>query len=210
MHRSLRSIVPLAIAVSVFLSGCATTQQLSEQDRKRIEVVKLNDQVKRPKEMYYFGPGASIGFAFGAIGGAIAAASQIGPGQEMLAYAEQNGVRIEEIVAQEFAASLQQSGKFRISDTAEANGATINLSVFQFGFSVPNGFSSKLVPVIAYSGEMVDASGNVLWRATENLMPLGNPVDGIPADELRTNPKAIETAWRAAAKHIAARMVEAL
>ncbi len=210
MHRSLGSIVPFAIAVSVFLSGCATTQQLSEQDRKRVEVVKLNDQVKRPKEMYYFGPGASIGFAFGAIGGAIAAASQIGPGQEMLAYAEQNGVRIEEIVAQEFGEALKQSGKFRISDTAEANGATISLSVFQFGFSVPNGFSSKLVPVIAYSGEMADASGNVLWRATENLMPLGNPVDGIPADELRTNPKAIETAWRAAAKHIAARMVEAL
>lgn len=210
MHQSLRSIVPLVIAVSVLLSGCATTQQLSEQDKKRIEVVKLNEQVKRPKEMYYFGPGASIGFAFGAIGGAIAAASQIGPGQEMLAYAEQNGVRIEEIVAQEFGEALKQSGKFRISDTAEANGATISLSVFQFGFSVPNGFSSRLVPVIAYSGEMVDASGNVLWRATENLMPLGNPVESMPADELRANPKAIEAAWRAAARYMANNMVQAL
>lgn len=210
LFRSHRSIIPLALAVSVFLSGCAATQQLSEQDRKKIEVVKLNNEVKRPKEMYYFGPGASIGFAFGAIGGAIAAASQMGPGQEMLAFAEKNGVRIEEIVAQEFSEALRQSGKFRIGDTTETNGATISLSVFQFGFSVPNGFSSKLVPVIAYSGEMVDGSGNVLWRATENLMPLGNPVDGIPADELRANAKAIEAAWRAAAKHMANNMVQAL
>lgn len=210
MHRSLKSIIPFAIAISVLLSGCASTQQLSEQDKKKIEVVRLNDQVKRPKEMFYFGPGASIGFAFGAIGGAIAAASQIGPGQELLAYAERNGVRIEEIVAQEFGEALRQSGKFRISDTTEANGATISLSVFQFGFSVPNGFSSKLVPVIAYSGEMVDASGNVLWRASQSLSPLGNPVDGMPADELRANPKAIEAAWRAAARHMANNMVQEL
>lgn len=210
MRCLLKSFVPYVLVLSVFLTGCATTQQLSEQDRKRIEVVKLNDQVKRPNEMYYFGPGASIGFAFGAIGGAIAGASQIGPGQEMLAYAEQNGVRIEKIVAQEFSEALRQSGKFKISDKGEANGATINLSVFQFGFSVPNGFSSKLVPVIAYSSEMVDASGNVLWRGSESLSPLGNPVDGIPADELRTNPKAIEAAWRAAARHMANNMVQEL
>lgn len=192
------------------MTGCATTQQLSEQDKKRIEVVKLNDNVQRPKDMYYFGPGASIGFAFGAIGGAIAAGSQIGPGQEMLAYAEQNGVRIENIVVQEFGEVLRQSGKYKISDTAEANGATINLSVIQFGFSVPNGFSSKLVPVIAFKGEMVDASGNVIWRATDSLMPLGNPVDGVPADELRASPKAIEAAWRAAVNHIANNLVQEL
>jgi hypothetical protein len=109
-----------------------------------------------------------------------------------------------------FGQALRQSGKYRISDTADEKGATINLSIFQFGFSVPNGFSSRLVPVIAYSGEMIDASGNVLWRSTQSLSPLGNPVDGMPADELRSNPKAIEAAWRAAVRHMATSMVEEL
>lgn len=210
MHRSLRNCLPYVLILSVLLTGCASTQKLSEQDKKRIEAVKLNSKVERPKEMYYFGPGASIGLLFGAVGGAIAGASNIGPGNEMLSFAEQNGVRIEEIVAQEFEGALRQSGKLKIVDMAGDNGATINLSVIQFGFSVPNGFSSKLVPVVSFKSEMVDAGGNVIWSARDSVLPLGNPVEGEPADALRLNAKAIEAAWRAAVKHIARSMVEEL
>lgn len=210
MHCSFKNFFPYVIILSALMTGCASTQQMSDQDKKRIEVVKLNSEVARPKDMYYFGPGASIGFAFGAIGGAIAAASQIGPGQEMLAFAEQNDVRIERIVSQEFDRALRQSGKLQISDTAGANSATINLSVIMFGFSVPNGFSSKLVPVVSFRGEMVDAAGKVIWSAYDGVHVLGNPVDSVSADELRANPKAIDAAWRAAVKHIASNMVQEL
>jgi hypothetical protein len=210
MRCSLKSVLPYVLVLSVFLTGCASTQKLSEQDKKRIEVVKLNTKVERPKDMYYFGPGASVGLLFGAVGGAIAGASNIGPGNEMLAFAEQNGVRIEDIVSQEFDRALRQSGKLKISDMVGDNGATINLSVTQFGFSVPNGFSSKLVPVVSFKSEMVDATGNVIWSARDSVLPLGNPVEGMPADALRANPKAIEAAWRAAVKHIASNMVKDL
>jgi hypothetical protein len=210
MHRSLRNCLPFVLVLSVLLTGCASTQKLSEQDKKRIEVVKLNSKVERPKEMSYLGPGASVGFLFGPLGGAIAGAASLAPGNEMLSFAEQNGVRIEEIVAQEFEGALRESGKLKIVDMVGDNGATINLSVIQFGFSVPNGFSSKLVPVVALKSEMVDAGGNVIWSARDNVLPLGNPVEGEPADALRSNAKAIEAAWRAAVKHIARGMVEEL
>jgi hypothetical protein len=210
MHRSLRNCLPFVLVLSVLLTGCASTQKMSEQDKKRIEVVKLNTKVERPKDMYYFGPGASIGLLFGAAGGAIAGASNIGPGNEMLSFAEQNGVRIEEIVSQEFEGVLRQSGKLKIVDMVGDNGATINLSVIQFGFSVPNGFSSKLVPVVSFKSEMVDAGGNVIWSARDSVLPLGNPVEGEPADALRSNAKAIDAAWRAAVKHIARSMVDEL
>lgn len=210
MHCSLRNCLPYVLILSVLLTGCASTQKLSEQDKKRIEVVKLNAKVERPKDMYYFGPGASIGLLFGAVGGAIAGASNIAPGNEMLSFAEQNGVRIEEIVSQEFEGALRESGKLKIVDMAGDNGATINLSVMQFGFSVPNGFSSKLVPVISFKSEMVDATGNVIWSASDSVLPLGNPVEGAPADALRSNAKAIEAAWRAAVKHIARNMLSEL
>ncbi|MHB1187540.1 hypothetical protein [Thiobacillus sp.] len=207
---SLDKCLPYVLILSVLLTGCASTQKLSEQDKKRIEVVKLNTKVERPKDMYYFGPGASVGLLFGAVGGAIAGVSNMGPGSAMLAFAEQNGVRIEEIVSQEFEGALRQSGKLKIADRAGDNGATINLSVIQFGFSVPNGFSSRLVPVVSFKSEMVDAGGNVIWSARDSVLPLGNPVEGEPADALRTNAKAIEAAWRAAVKHIARNMVSEL
>lgn len=210
MRCPLNKCLPYVLIASVLLTGCASTQSLSEQDKKRIEVVTVNSKVERPKDMYYFGPGASIGLLFGAVGGAIAGASNIAPGNQMLAFAERNGVHIEDIVLQEFDAELRESGKLKISDSVGANGATINLSVLQFGFSVPNGFSSKLVPVVAFKGEMVDAGGKVIWSAKDSVMPLGNPVEGEPADVLRENPKDIEAAWRAAVRHIARNMVKEL
>lgn len=210
MHRSIRNCLPYVLLLSVLLTGCASTQKMTEQDKKRIEVVKLNTKVERPKDMYYFGPGASVGFLFGAVGGAIAGVSNIAPGNAMLSFAEQNGVRIEEIVSQEFEGVLRESGKLKIVDMPGENGATINLSVTQFGFSVPNGFSSKLVPVVSFKSEMVDAGGNVIWSARDGVMPLGNPVEGEPADALRSNAKAIEAAWRAAVKHIARNMINEL
>lgn len=160
--------------------------------------------------MYYFGPGASVGLLFGAVGGAIAGAANIAPGNAMLSFAEQNGVLIEEIVSQEFEGVLRESGKLKIVDMPGDNGATINLSVLQFGFSVPNGFSSKLVPVVSFKSEMVDAGGNVIWSARDGVLPLGNPVEGESADALRSNAKAIEAAWRAAVKHIARNMINEL
>jgi hypothetical protein len=210
MRYSLNRCLPYVLMLSVLLTGCASTQKLTEQDKKRIEVVKLNSRVERPKEMYYFGPGASVGLLFGAVGGAIAGASNIKPGNELLAFAEQNGVRIEDIVSQEFDGALRQSGKLKIADTVGANGATINLTVLQFGFSVPNGFSSKLVPVVSFKSEMVDSGGNVVWSARDSVLPLGNPVEGEPADALRADAKAIDAAWRAAVRHLARNMVNEL
>lgn len=210
MHRSIRNCLPYVLLLSVLLTGCASTQKMTEQDKKRIEVVKLNTKVERPKDMYYFGPGASVGLLFGAVGGAIAGAANIAPGNAMLSFAEQNGVLIEEIVSQEFEGALRESGKLKIVDMPGDKGATINLSVIQFGFSVPNGFSSKLVPVVSFKSEMVDAGGNVIWSARDGVLPLGNPVEGEPADALRSNAKAIEAAWRAAVKHIARNMINDL
>ena len=57
---------------------------------------------------------------------------------------------------------------------------------------------------------MVDASGKTIWKASDRVAILGNPVEGLPAEEIRNDPKAIENAWRAAAKHISANIVNEL
>ena len=202
MKRFFNGSILFVFALSIFLSGCAVNQKLSDVDRKRIDVVKVNDKVEKAPGMFYFGPGAAIGLMFGAIGGAIAGAANIGPGEEMHAFAEKNGVRIEEIVSQEFKEALRKSGKLKIADSQGARAATINVSVTQFGFSVPHGLSSNLVPIVSIKCEMVDVDGKVLWIGNDRVLSLGNPVDGMPADELRQNAKAIEAAWRGATKHI--------
>ncbi|MEK6663138.1 MAG: hypothetical protein AABY73_04650 [Pseudomonadota bacterium] len=210
MKRLYNASILFVLALSIFLSGCATNQKLSDVDRKRIDVVKVNDKVEKVPQMFYFGPGAAIGLMFGAIGGAIAGAANIGPGEELLAFAEKNGVRIEEIVSQEFNEALRKSGKVKIVDSQGTKAATINVSVTQFGFSVPHGFSSILVPIVSIKCELIDVDGKVLWIGNDRVLPLGNPVEGIPADEMRQNAKAIESAWRGASKHIVTNIINEL
>ena len=69
------------------LSGCATTQNLSDEDRKKISVVRINSNVQKAPVMYYLGPETSGALWFGAIGGAVSAASSVEPAKVLQEFA---------------------------------------------------------------------------------------------------------------------------
>jgi len=207
----MKAVLRGLLFISILVSGCALApQKMSESDRKAIQLASINSNVVKPAAPYYLGPGGAVGVMFGALG---AVATE--PGREegrnaFRDFLQKNGISIERIVLEEFSAALRGSGKLSIADKAEAGAATINITIRQYGLSIPNGFSSKLVPILFLVCEMVDASGKTVWRASDRVSPLGNPVEGLPAEQIRNDPKAIENAWRAAAKHISANIVKEL
>ena len=111
---------------------------------------------------------------------------------------------------EEFSAALRRSGKLLLADQPEAGAATINIAIRQYGLSIPNGFSSNLVPILMVECTMLDASGKVAWSASDRVLTLGNPVEGQPGEAMRNDAKAIEKALREAAKHITTNIVNEL
>ena len=85
--------------------------------------------------------------------------------------------------------------------------ATLNISIPLYGFSIPNGFSSKLVPIVDIRCTLVDADGKVIWRSSGATHPLGNPADGETLSDFRSDPKLMEASWRTAARAVMAGIV---
>ena len=176
------------LAVLFLLFGCVA-QELREEDRNKITVLKINPYIRKVSNFYYFGPGSS---------------------KELLDYAEKNGILIEKIVLQEISIAIRQSGKVKLSDSADTNIPLLNVYLIQYGFSIPHGFNWDFVPLLSIVCEIIDARGKILWRDKNGVSPLRNPVDPIPREKLLSSPKVIEDAWRTAAKQIAKNIVEGL
>lgn len=214
----------LIAALGILTGGCVTTQNLSDEDRKTVSVVRINSNVQKVPRMYYSGPETAGDRWFGVIGGAAAGAATVAgvaagaaavparveSAKVLQDFAEKNGIFIEQIAFQEIDAALRQSGKLKVSDSREPTGAIINITVYQYGFSIPHGLSSNLVPLVAIRCEMVDATGNVIWSASDRVLPLRNPVAPMSLEAMRDDPKRIEDAWRKAAKRISGNIARAL
>lgn len=209
------------LALLILLSGCMTVP-LSDEARKKINVVRINSNVQKSPDMYYMGPGTSILLAGGAVGGAMAGAILAEPKKAIQYYAQQNGISIEKIVFEEISAAFRKSGKVKVeevkaplpepgkaklADAAGAGDATVNIFVTAWGFSVPNGFSSYLVPIVSVMCVIVDDEGKIVWRATDVVLPLRNPVAPMSLAAIRDNPRHIEDAWRGASRQIARNIV---
>jgi hypothetical protein len=185
----------------LLLSGCATTQKLSDDDRRKIATVRINSAVQKTPEMFYMGPGAGVFMLFGAIGGAALAAASAGPAEAIQDFAEKKGIFIEKIAFEEIDAAIRQSGKLKVLNSGEPTDAVVNVIVYHYGFAIPHGFSSRLGPVIGIRCEMMDAAGKVLGTAYDFVVK--SPVETMTLEEMRDDPTRIASAWRAAAKLVA-------
>jgi hypothetical protein len=194
----------------LLLAGCATTQPISSADKQRVGTVYLNSTVPIPPNMYYLGPGSGPAFMFGAVG-AIAAAPAMESSranfQKQTAAA--GGATIDRIVLEEVRGRFAESGKFAFSDSQAGAAATLSVTITQYGFSIPNGFSSKLVPMLAFRCELKDAAGKALWSDSAMVLTLGNPVEAMDPDLIRNSPQAREEAWRGAARALAKKLAAA-
>jgi hypothetical protein len=182
---------------------------MSQQDRARVKTVAIDGSVQKPNQMSYLGPSGGVGLMFGAIGGAVVAGSEMSAGQALQMHAQKNNINIENIVANEVSTELKASGKLSIVEAGKTQDATLKITIKQYGFSIPNGFSSKLVPTLSFSCELLDEKGKQIFIAGDSVMPLGNPVDGVSVDELK-DPLLIQRLWKAAAQSIAKKVISQL
>lgn len=195
------------IAIPLVLLGCASTQPIAQADKTAVKAVVVSREVPVPAKMYYLGPGGASAFAFGAIG---AAAAAPGIEKDRAAFQEQaaGGKGIDAIVLEEVLVQVRKSGKFPLVESPATGAATLHTAVLSYGFSIPHGFSQRLVPVLDIRCELREPSGRVIWSATQRVLPLGNPVDSIPAEDVQKSPAIREAAWREAARALAIKIVE--
>jgi hypothetical protein len=204
-------LAALLLAACTLLAGCAPApQRLGDADRRAIRVVRIDPAIPKPPEIYYLGPGGGAGLMFGALGAVATESGRQEARDSLRAFLAKNNVSIERIVLDEFGAALRASGKLSVSDAAGPGIPTIKIAILQYGLSIPNGFSSNLVPILYLACEMVDASGKAVWSASDRLLTLGNPIEAVPGEEMRNSPTAIEKAWRAAARHLSAQILKEL
>ena len=197
------------LALLLVLSGCVRTiQALSDNDRKKISVVRINNNVQKARFMWYRGPDTCTLFAFGEPPYPCFESESTKLLQD---FAEKNGVFIETIVLQEITAAFRESGKLKVSDSGEATETIMNVSVDQYGFTRAVRFSSNLVPTVSIKCEMVDATGKVIWSA-RNRLSLGGAGRHrsviVSLEGIRDNPKLIEIAWRGALRQLASEIVK--
>lgn len=196
--RLLQLLLVLAIA------GCASVQQpISDADRNKVSSAFIVPTVAKAPNMFYLGPGGATGLMFGAIGGALSASSIEESRRSFQTFVSRHGISIEEIVLEEIAAAFRQAGRLPLADAASPQAHSMRIEIFQYGFSIPHGFSSKLVPILGIRCELKDSSGRTVWGVSDRILSLGNPVEPVDPELIRNDAKAMESAWRAAAKHLA-------
>lgn len=184
-----------------FLSGCATTQNISEENRRKVGTIRVNPTVVKTPEMFYFGPGASVLLLFGAVGGAASYAASVGPAKALQDFAKKNGIFIEKIAFEEVEAAFRRSGRVKVSSATEPADAVVNVIVYTYGFSVPHGFSGRLGPNLGIRCILVDAAGNEIANVYDYVIK--SPVETSTPEELRDDPRRIEHAWRMSARRVA-------
>lgn len=195
------------ILVSLFLSGCASSVQMSKMDREATVTIKIIDEVTPPEVMYYYGPGQQALMLFGPIGGAIAGATAAKPAEQIAQFARDNNIIIERIVKEEFLNKLEDSGKFEISKN-EIYDASLEIKIYMYGLTIPNGFSSELVPVLKVSASLINTAGKEIWSNSDYVFGADHPPH--PLEEIKNNPELLKEAWVAAAKKSIANVLSTL
>jgi len=190
------------------LGGCASVQPISDADRKSVTSVTINPGVTKSPDMFYLGPGSSVGLMFGAIGALVAAPSMERSRKSFQEFAEKHNLSLERIVLEEVEGALRRVGRMPLVAQPGPGAAVLHVSIPQWGFSVPNAFSSEVVPILLIRVELKDAQGKVLWSASERTLTLGNPVASVKPDLIRNDARAMEASWRGAARHIAAEIAK--
>lgn len=197
----LKRIVILILTLAA-VTGCATfgtTVKLSDANRPKLNTIYINNKIPVDK-LHYFGPGVPprIGDTLFTQEVAILRINQ---------FVTENKIAIDEIVKQAMVNELTKSGKTITSDIKDAL-SVMHLTVHEYGFSIPNGFSSKLVPWIMLKVDVLDQSGTTIWSYQHFLDPINNPFEAVPALEILDNAENMREALTEGAKGFAKILVE--
>ena len=199
------------VAIALVLSACGSTQRLSDTDRTQLKTVTVSHSVQKGQLFLLAPGGANIGLMFGAVGGLAASGPLKSSEAAFGAFVDAHAVSIDAIVRDEFEKVLRESGKVTIAAPGSSAVPVISIAVPQYGFGVPQMFSSKVVAVMHIKCALTDSTGKVLWSESERILPsIASPMETTTWAQLRENPKLIEAQWRKAARFLALKVVSTL
>lgn len=206
----LKLIISALLFTALF--GCSTVgMKLSESDKNNITSVYIPEPKITANKMYYMGPGAALLYGLGPVAGTLAASeASKGPGSALLYYAKSKGITIEDIVKQAVTEKLHQDRIFKVSDTKDNSDAFLEIEIPHYGFTVSNGFSSTVIPVLKYTCRLKNSSNQVIWEATDSIGIFGNDIEGFKPASTVANPSLISSSWKQAADEIAAEIIPTL
>jgi hypothetical protein len=197
----------ILILMTFVVNGCASTRSITAENKQKIRSVKVNQSVNKTPDMFYLGPKMAVSAGFLGVLGVLAANNpNKSEADLLLGFAEENSIYIDKIVYEEVSKAARQVGKFEIIESASHDVATLNIGIYLYGFSVPHGFSSELVPILAIECNLVDPSGQVVWLDREQVLSLGNPSNSFSLKDIEDNPKLIDAMWRVSAKTISEKL----
>lgn len=186
------------VSIAWWVAGCATTQQISSEDKAKIKTVQISDAVEKGK-LFMLVPG----------GGAASSVMNAGSEAAFVAYLAQNSISIEKIVREEFELAVRNSGKLALASSAGGTAPVIKIKVPQYGFGTTHLLSSNVVPVLQIQCDMVDASGRLVWSASERMLPsVVNPIESMTWSQIVGNPKQIEEQLRKASKYLVEKIMK--
>lgn len=194
----------------LLLSGCATvrTINLSPQQRTEIHRVKFTSTIATPNQLYYFGPGFGMThLIFGLPGDLVQANKNESTATRLLRYAQHHGVNISQLVHEALTQSLHRDTHFQYIAKGNAD-ATITASIAKFGFSIPNGFSSHLKPLLVVNVTMRNRSGQIIWQTGASVMPFTSGIPSYTPSQL--NASTIKKSWQLAAQRVATEIAQSL
>jgi hypothetical protein len=225
----------LMMYAMLLISGCASMQSMTPQDRANIKKLYVNESVKMPATMFYWdrsrsmavGIGTGLGAAVGAgsspskqatytaigagLGAAAGAQMAIEPSQEMVQTMKENDIDVGRIIRKSLIEQMIYKGKMSIVDSLDAADGIMNISINMYGFGQTQGFSSVLHPTLNVDAYITDKAGRKVWKKTDFITPLNKR--NTPAhtfEEYIGNPNLIGEAFRVVGQAVAEWIVETI
>lgn len=209
----------LVIVLVALLTGCATLMSLNNPDNINSRYIFIQEPIKMPDAMYYWGKQQSIATALGAglggvanINGSVAniadgsaAGAVVGaaggvqasraPADQLIAMMQQNQINIPQMFRDELVYQIASRKNMTFVDTASEADAVLDIQIELYGLSQTQGFSSVLYPMMKASVTFRDKAGNRMAVYSDYVSPLrtDNEVN-YPEEEFLKDPEKLRFA----------------
>ncbi|KAA0978047.1 hypothetical protein [Pseudomonas sp. ANT_H12B] len=223
------------VLMALLMSGCAS-QKLTPEHRAQIKTVKVLPVKWESKQMSYMGReqawGAALGAGLGAGIGMASGASRLGTSalsgaglavglktgdlasmstvEAILYVMETEKIDLGELLKQNFVAELNKNSSLKVVGDDEVADAQIQLTVDRWGFSLTQGFSSVVYPVINVVAVM-NRGDEQLWQQGDGVTPFTSGNDyGYTPLQYRTEPQTLRLALKGVTEIVSQPLAEGL
>jgi hypothetical protein len=204
MNNKSRLIATASAAALVVLvvAGCASTQSMSDSQRKALRSVAIAKNVPLPPQPVVMGKATQTGGFWG--GPIVMAAMMNSENSDVVKFKDHLAARkvdLGNIVRQEFASQLTASKAFP-AIVNEGADATFELTIVQYGLAP--GFSisptnKPVRPTLNLMAKLIARDGNVLWQKSDYVTGLGD-LPAYQVDEYYAKPGMLEDGFKKAAQ----------